>query len=403
MLDALADLIPVLRKSLLNDREKRVVAAVIIISLPLTMFFISFRVSSIILENRYARLTAQDEEEYPYMQRAVNAAGHIVYNAIELEALHSFLMQNFERGNLNKAEEVARLILRNVPDDDLSHFMMARINIGRQQFARATNIIGNLEKRNFMPDSLRTLRIMMASAADLPQLASDAHELSVTQLAAIAQRFMDLQNNAAARTFLDRALVRDSTNTDALFVAATWYISQKEFTIAERIVRKALEVDPTSSRILGRYAILLQETGRINQAVEAYVSALRRNPFDSDLMYRLGDLFLTELNDRNNARRYFLRTLELSPNSWEVYFKLGLISAQESDNSAAIEYFNRANGISPNNLRIMHLLAASHERNNERENALRIYRQILEINPLDDIALYKIRLLSADNRANRLM
>jgi len=246
---------------------------------------------------------------------------------------------------------------------------------------------------DFIPDSLRTLRIMMATNEDLSQLVAEANSFSVEQLAIAGQRFMDLENNAAARTFLDRAFLRDSANADALFVAANWYIGQKEFSTAERLIKKALEIDPASSRIRGRYAILLHETGRIKEAVDNYVAALRRNPLDHDLMYRLGDLFFTELNDRNNARRYFERVIELAPNMWEAYFKMGMISMQENNVPTAIEFFLTADRFSHNNLRILHLLAAAYERNNDTENALEIYARILNINPLDDIALYKRRLL----------
>jgi tetratricopeptide (TPR) repeat protein len=139
---------------------------------------------------------------------------------------------------------------------------------------------------------------------------------------------------------------------------------------------------------------LLHETGKIKEAQEQYIAALRRNPNDYNLMFKLGELFFTELKDRNNARRYFERVIELAPNMWQAHLNLGVISIQENNVGAAIEeHFLTADRLSPRNLRILHLLAAAYERNNDRENALRTYERVLELNPLDDIALYKRRLL----------
>ena len=250
--------------------------------------------------------------------------------------------------------------------------------------------------KNYKPDSVNTLLISVVAFDKLAEIIGDTISLSATQLAKIGERYL-AAGDSAAPMFFKKALEKDSSNIEALLQSARWYMGNRNFRTAERLLLKALQVNSASSRVLGRYAILLHETGRINPALVYYRKAIEINPYDFNLAFNLGELYLSSLNDKVNAKIHFQRAVELSPNVWQGHFKLGLISLEENNLDTAINYFRTADGHSPNNLRILHLLAAAYERNNDKANAVRVYERILRIDPLDAIALYKNKLLREHN------
>ena len=60
----------------------------------------------------------------------------------------------------------------------------------------------------------------------------------------------------------------------------------------------------------------------------------------------------------------------------------------------AIRHFERARRSSPEDKRILLQLAVAYERKDMRSEALTVYRNICDIDPLDEVARQKLRLLS---------
>jgi len=389
MLDALIELIPVLRNSLLNDREKRLIMLVVLVSLPMTIFLISFAITFTVINNSTPKQQEEIEQRGPRIQIPQR---RIIYDQIEKDAMYLLLSTAFEKYNFEYAEQIAEKLMLNDSTDNFAQYITAKMKIENQKFAEANEILLRLKERNYKPDSLKTLFISVVSFDELTQLIADTVSLSATQLAKVGERYL-AAGNSSAYIFFKKALEKDSSNTEALLQSARWYMNNREFRTAEKLLLQLLQIDSTSARVLGRYAILLHETGRIKSALAFYKNAIDRNPYDFNLAFNLGELYLSSLNDNQNAKIYFQKAVELSPSIWQSHFKLGLIALGENNLDTAINYLRTADGYSSDNLRILHLLAAAYERNGDNVNAVRTYDRILSVNPLDDIALYKNRLL----------
>ena len=389
MLDALIELIPILRNSLLNDREKRLIMLVVLVSLPMTIFLISFAITFTVINNSTPKQQEEIEQRGPRIQIPQR---RIIYDQIEKDAMYLLLSTAFEKYNFEYAEQIAEKLMLNDSTDNFAQYITAKMKIENQKFAEANEILLRLKERNYKPDSLKTLFISVVSFDELTQLIADTVSLSATQLAKVGERYL-AAGNSSAYIFFKKALEKDSSNTEALLQSARWYMNNREFRTAEKLLLQLLQIDSTSARVLGRYAILLHETGRIKSALAFYKNAIDRNPYDFNLAFNLGELYLSSLNDNQNAKIYFQKAVELSPSIWQSHFKLGLIALGENNLDTAINYLRTADGYSSDNLRILHLLAAAYERNGDNVNAVRTYDRILSVNPLDDIALYKNRLL----------
>ncbi|MCL1947461.1 MAG: tetratricopeptide repeat protein [Chitinivibrionia bacterium] len=394
MLDSIIEMIPFLRNSLLNNREKRLIAIVIVISLPLTVFLVSFTLAYAIVKNQHADSLQDDEIS------GVPAAPRIIkYDALEKDALRNFLIKIYNEGDFKYAEDIANKITLSDSTDNLAFFVLAKIKIENKKYGEARVIVNSLKSKNFMLDSLKTLSISLVEIGELKEIIGDTVSLSATQLAKVGERlFAEVKDNKDndywANVFIAKAIEKDSTNPEALYQSARLNMNNKKYAVAEKQIKTLLSQDSTSARNLGRYAILLHETGRNTLALVYYRKAVEKNMYDFNLIYNLGELYHSSLNDRENAKKCFLRVVELSPDTWQGYFKLGVISSEENDFNAAIYYFTKAGDFSPNNTRILHMLATAYERYNEKDMAMETYDRILKINPDDDIALYKRRNLN---------
>jgi tetratricopeptide (TPR) repeat protein len=132
------------------------------------------------------------------------------------------------------------------------------------------------------------------------------------------------------------------------------------------------------------------------QAKKSYLTALALNPRDFNTRYNLGELFYSALGDTENGLHEFKIALKQDPGHVEANFKVGLICLHNNMLKEAIRYFEVARANGPENVRVLMQLAVAYEMLGDKTTALRTYKAIAEIDPLNSIALQKIRYLTGD-------
>jgi len=394
MLDAFIDLIPILKNSLFNDREKRLVAVAILLSVPITIFLISLLVIEIgVLQKE--REKEEPEEKTEIVTEKVVQQNQIKYDEIERSALYLLLSNSFQKNNLQYAEAIVDKLTASDPEDNFAQYFSAKIKIENKKYTEAYSILQNLKMRKYWPDSVKTQLISVVSFDELESMIKDTNSLSALQLAKVGERFVLEKRDGDAQIFFTKALKLDSNSVEALYQAARWNMNKNDYKTAEKLLNKLLPIDSASSRTLGRYAMLLHETGRAQLALVYYKNAIERNEYDFNLAYNLGELYLSDLKDDENAKKYFFKAIDIEPNVWQSYFKLGLIYMENNFYDTAINYLIKADRYSTENPRILYLLATAYEKNKDYENALNVYDRLFKINPLDNLVNYKRRLLKS--------
>ena len=395
MLDTFIDLIPILRNSLFNDREKRLVAVAILLSLPITIFLVALIVIEIGIFEREREEEKELEEGIEIVHERGATDNQIKYDEVERSALYVLLSNSFKKNNLQYAETIVDKLTASDPDDNFAQYFSAKIKIENKKYTEAYAILQNLKVRKYWPDSVKTQLISVVSFDELENMVKDTNSLSALQLAKAGERFVLEKRDSEAQIFFTKALKLDSNSVEALYQAARWNMNKNDYKTAEKLLNRLLLLDSTSSRTLGRYAMLLHETGRGQLALVYYKNAIERNEYDFNLAYNLGELYLSDFKDDENAKKYFLKAIEISPNVWQSYFKLGLIYMESNFYDTAINYLIKADGYSAENPRILYLLATAYEKNKDYENALNVYDRLFKINPLDNLVNYKRRLLKS--------
>lgn len=122
------------------------------------------------------------------------------------------------------------------------------------------------------------------------------------------------------------------------------------------------------------------KNNNIHEAIKLLEDAFKINSNSFDVCFKLGLLTL-KLNDLDNSIKYFKKTLLLKPNSSLGYSNLGIIYSRQNKNELALQNYLRAIDIEPNNFTINYNLANLFFSINNEKNAEFYFKKSIEIQP----------------------
>ena len=189
------------------------------------------------------------------------------------------------------------------------------------EFDKAIETVENAIKAN---DSLPQLYAMLASLLDDTKQYSKALKLlevavekfpQHTQLQFYLGSVQDrLGNRAETIVSMQRVLGMDQNHVQALNYLAYSYADQgKQLDEAEKLVRRALELQPNDGYILDTLGWVLYKKGRVNEAVRVLEAAYKIQPGESIIAEHLGDAYY-HLQMPEKAKRLYIRAVERETN-----------------------------------------------------------------------------------------
>tara|TARA_B100001540_G_C15718286_1_gene601800 strand:+ start:52 stop:1152 length:1101 start_codon:yes stop_codon:yes gene_type:complete len=130
----------------------------------------------------------------------------------------------------------------------------------------------------------------------------------------------------------------------------------KKYDISEQLSKsysKEYPFDGFSWKILG---LILLETNRTSDALEATKKSLSLDSRDSEVLNNLG-LILKKLNKKDEAINYLKQAINLKPDLFPAYKNLGVIFHEQDNFEMAIKYYKKAYKITPDP-EIHHLISS---------------------------------------------
>ena len=170
-----------------------------------------------------------------------------------------------------------------------------------------------------------------------------------------------------------------------------------------------LEMEPLNSKAHSRLGMLYYYLGHLDLAEKSYRTALALNPADYNTRYNLGELYCTKVWNnkelpettqrelRRKAMEQFKLALDLDSSHAEAHFKIGLLSLENNMDNAAVLHLEKARVLAPANIRFLLQLGVAYEKKKQPDQALSVYNEILDIDPVNEVAQQKVRLLSNTN------
>lgn len=115
---------------------------------------------------------------------------------------------------------------------------------------------------------------------------------------------------------------------------------------AERLYRRALEIDPGNVDAQYLLGALLGQRGHLEEATGLLQGAVAAKPDFSDAHAALGNVYLLQEN-RQAAAASYLEAIRLDPQTASAHSNLGLIYQRDNQHEAALRCFARAHELAP--------------------------------------------------------
>jgi tetratricopeptide (TPR) repeat protein len=133
---------------------------------------------------------------------------------------------------------------------------------------------------------------------------------------------------------------------EALYKSAYNKVEASDFTAAEELLTKAIELNPKVSHIFFARGVCRENLKRYKEAIEDYSRAIELKPSDAEFYKSRGFLYYQQKNYRN-AISDFDWALEIDPNSASTYFNRGLCFSFLKNYPKAISDFSKAIELKP--------------------------------------------------------
>ena len=195
--------------------------------------------------------------------------------------------------------------------------------------------------------------------------------------------------------YFKKSLEADPKYVEAWYQRARFSMSQGAYPRSREYLLKILDIEPLNAKAHARLGMAYYYLNEPEMAKKAYQTALALNPNDYNTHYNLGELYYTKYEDDTAALEEFKKTLEGNPAHAEANFRTGVICLNNAMIKEAVRYLEKAREASPKNVRVLLQLGVAYERLDMKDEALNIYRLILDIDALNQVARQKIKLLSS--------
>jgi len=151
---------------------------------------------------------------------------------------------------------------------------------------------------------------------------------------------------SAAETAAKQALAINDTEPEAHAALGEVRYMRRDWAGAEASLQRALELDPNYAHAYVRYAMVLSETGRDEEALQAFEMAAALDPLSAHTRMNLGVQY-GRLGQEQRAMDSMRKAIELEPGYWLPSLKLANILSDQGRLDEAVllvkEYLNQRN------------------------------------------------------------
>jgi len=152
---------------------------------------------------------------------------------------------------------------------------------------------------------------------------------------------------------------------------------------------QALQIDPNNSEALNNLGIALADKGRFDEAIENYRQAIQINPNSFQALDNLGNAYLRQGRFDEAIKNYY-KALQLNPYFFKALDNLGNALAAKGQSDEAIESYRKALRINPNFAEALNNLGNVLADKGRFDEAIESYRQALQIEPNFFAAQYNL-------------
>lgn len=199
---------------------------------------------------------------------------------------------------------------------------------------------------------------------------------------------LELEANIdTAIALLERALVYDPrfASAHALLGEAFWqkYENTRDQVWIDRALQsaaRASELDRLSPQVRTTRALILDRTGRDEEAVREYRYALTLDPENAAALRGLGKVY-ADLQHFSSAIAVYQEAIRIRPQDWRAHNGIGVVYYDQGQFEEAATFFQKVIDLVPGSSIGYENLALVHMEATRWEEALQLYRRAINIDP----------------------
>jgi len=202
-----------------------------------------------------------------------------------------------------KAETIAKGLLESSESKELPHFKLAQLYMGQQKFEQAIKEFNNI---------LAT----KPNAADV--------------LGGIVNAYMALKQDKKAEKILDAALAENKDNPVFLTMRAELYRQMKQYSDAERLFKRVIELKPEIELGYKNLATVYQAQKQLGKLIQVFEQGAAAVPGSGSFLMQLG-ILNTVAGDTTKAIDAYQKVLELFPDNLLAVNNLAALLVESDD------------------------------------------------------------------------
>ena len=137
---------------------------------------------------------------------------------------------------------------------------------------------------------------------------------------------------------------------------------------------------PKNIFLINLISLSYQAIGRLKLAANGYIEIINQDNKNKEAYNNLGTIFRLNKN-YEDAKKNFVRSLELDPNFVEAHVNLGNLYFELNDYENSISTFKKATDINNNNALAHYNLGLVYQSIGDNEKAIKEMNKVLELNP----------------------
>jgi len=282
--------------------------------------------------------------------------------ASKLEPANMAVRQNlaaaeWQVGNLLDAERNLQAILKLKPNDQDASFLLGMVLENKGEYAKAAKLLAGEQ------DQLRQ------------------HPEAV---AALLHSYYETSKPAEAHDLEDR-LLKDPTQTQALFMGASMAEQAGDYSSAERMLKAVRDSYPSTGEVDYQLAVLRYRTGHYSEA-EEILTRLANQSGETSKVFNLIGWCLAKQGKIQEAVKVFDRAIGLDPTKDSNYVDLATVLLDAGLLAPALEAANKAVEIDPHSLAAYRIRGQIQMRQHDYTAAVNSYTKAVEVMPNRGVA-----------------
>jgi tetratricopeptide (TPR) repeat protein len=197
--------------------------------------------------------------------------------------------------------------------------------------------------------------------------------------------YINLGKRDEAFQSISKALSLQPNSTDAQRAMGSWYETGGEYDKAIRSYQKAYEIDPQNYRAVNKIGWVYLIKNEFNECLQYQQKSLQIKPDYVEALYTSAICYYY-LDQLDNAISILEKMINQYPDYIDSYWMLATCLKDKNDNVSALEYLKIGKDLDPHNVNILTTYAQILLDENQIDESLAVLNNVLEINPLNEIA-----------------